>query len=249
MKPGLKTIFSAALMIAWVLGCSGSASQPPPDTSTESTPTASANIPSPQSSTPTDSSLPTIVAFGDSLTAGQGVNPEESYPANLQRDLNSLGYRYRVINLGISGNTTKDGSLRVSEVLQNHPAVVIVAFGGNDGLRGIPIRDTESNLFAIISSIQKANSKVILGGITLPPNYGSDYIARFNAIYVKASQQFHVPLLPFMLKTVYDVPGSMQEDGIHPTAQGCQQVASNFLPLLTPLLRKPPLGHPTSHSH
>jgi acyl-CoA thioesterase I len=124
-------------------------------------------------------------------------------------------------------------------VLRYCPSVVIVSFGGNDGLRGLPIRDTETNLFAIISAMQNAHAKVILGGITLPPNYGSEYIAKFNAIYVKASKKYRVPLLPFMLKGVYGVPGSIQEDGTHPTAQGCKQVAANFLPLLLPILHKP----------
>ena len=213
-------------MIAWLLGCSGSNPQPQSAASTEST-HASAPVSSPQQpSAPSDSSLPAIVAFGDSLTAGLGVPHDESYPADLQCDLDARGYRYRVVNLGISGNTTKDG-------------VLIVSFGGNDGLRGLPIQDTETNLFAIISAMQNAHAKVILGGITLPPNYGSDYIAKFNAIYVKASRQYRVPLLPFMLKGVYGVPGSMQGDGIHPTAQGCKQVAKNFLPLLLPMLHKP----------
>lgn len=249
MKSGLKIIFSSVLMIAWLLGCSGSNSQPKPANSTEST-LAPAPVPSPpQPSVPDDSSLPTIVAFGDSLTAGLGVGRNESYPANLQRDLDARGYRYRVINLGISGNTTKDGVLRIPEVLQYHPSVVIVAFGGNDGLRGLPIQDTEKNLFAIISAMRDAHAKVILGGITLPPNYGSDYIAKFNAIYAKASKQYHVPLLPFMLKGVYDVPGSMQDDGIHPTAQGCKQVAENFLPLLLPMLEKPLHDHNKAHAH
>ncbi len=227
-------------MIAWLLGCNGSNSQPQPVTSTEST-AASASTPSSQTqpAAPIRSSRPTIVAFGDSLTAGHGVNRDESYPADLQRDLEARGYPYRVINLGISGNTTKDGVLRIPEVVQYHPSVVIVAFGGNDGLRGLPIRDTEMNLSAIIVAMQDAHAKVILGGITLPPNYGSDYIAKFNAIYVKASKVYHVPLLPFMLKDVYNVPGSMQDDGIHPTAQGCKQVAKNFLPLLLPILHKP----------
>ncbi len=198
---------------------------------------------------PVDSSLPAIVAFGDSLTAGHGVNRDESYPADLQRELDSLGYRYRVINLGISGNTTKDGVLRIPEVLKFHPSVVIVAFGGNDGLRGLPIRDTETNLFSIITAMQDAHAKVILGGITLPPNYGSDYIEKFNAIYAKASRQYHVPLLPFMLKDVYGVPGSMQDDGIHPTAQGCKQVAKNFLPLLLPMLHKPAHSQSKSRKH
>jgi acyl-CoA thioesterase I len=227
-------------MIAWLLGCSGSNSQPRPAASTGSIP-ASAPVSSPPQ--PSGSPRPTIVAFGDSLTAGLGVDHNENYPSNLQRDLDARGYRYRVINLGISGNTTKDGVLRIPEVLQYHPSIVIVAFGGNDGLRGLPIRDTEMNLSAIISAMQDAHAKVILGGITLPPNYGSDYIAKFNAIYVKESKVYHVPLLPFMLKDVYNVPGSIQEDGIHPTAQGCKQVAKNFLPLLLPMLQRPVHEH------
>jgi acyl-CoA thioesterase-1 len=189
------------------------------------------------------------VAFGDSLTAGRGVSRDQSYPADLQRDLDALGYRYRVVNEGISGNTSKDGVLRIPEVLQFNPVVVIIAFGGNDGLRGLPIRDTEMNLATIVSAMQDAHAKVILGGITLPPNYGSDYISKFNAIYVKESKVYHVPLLPFMLKGVYGVPGSMQNDGIHPTAQGCRQVARNFLPLLLPLLHKPAHTHAARDTH
>jgi acyl-CoA thioesterase-1 len=105
------------------------------------------------------------------------------------------------------------------------------------------------NLSAIISAMQDAHAKVILGGITLPPNYGSDYIAKFNAIYLKESKVYHVPLLPFMLKGVYGVAGSMQDDGIHPTAQGCKQVAKNFLPLLLPMLHKPAHDHARSSGH
>lgn len=249
MKPDLKIIFSSVLMIAWLLGCNGSNSQPrltaPTESTSASVPVSSQQLPSP----PSDSSLPTIVAFGDSLTAGLGVAHDETYPADLQRDLDARGYRYRVVNLGISGNTTKDGVLRIHEVLQYHPSVVIVSFGGNDGLRGLPIRDTETNLFAIVSAMQNAPAKVILGGITLPPNYGSDYIAKFNAIYVKASKKYHVPLLPFMLKGVYGVPGSIQDDGIHPTAQGCKQVAKNFLPLLMPILHKPVRDQSAAQKH
>lgn len=222
-------------MIAWLTGCSA---EKPLQQATSSIQTASA----PSQSTPAEPAAtdarPVIVAFGDSLTAGYGVSPQQSYPSDLERDLNTLGYHYRVVNEGISGNTSKDGVLRIPKVLQFHPSVVIVAFGGNDGLRGLPIRDTEMNLKTIISKLQNAHVKVILGGITLPPNYGSDYISQFNAIYKKETAEYRVPLLPFMLKGVYDVPGYMQNDGIHPTAQGCQQVARNFLPLLLPLLHK-----------
>lgn len=182
---------------------------------------------------------PTIVAFGDSLTAGYGTQPGQSYPDYLQQDLDARGYRYRVINEGISGNTSKDGVVRLQRVIKMHPAVVIVAFGGNDGLRGVPILDSQMNLETIISGLKVAHAKVILGGITLPPNYGKDYIQKFNQMYANQSRDYHVPLLPFMLKGAYGVPGSMQNDGIHATAQGNRQVAKNFLPFLLPMLQKP----------
>ena len=232
-------------MIAWLAGCSSTKPQPKSQP-VHSGPTASAPVPSEPA---TQDTRPVIVAFGDSLTAGYGVDSDQSYPANLQRDLDARGYHYRVVNEGISGNTSKDGVLRARQIATLHPAVVILAFGGNDGLRGVPIQDTEMNLGKIISTMQDAHAKVILGGITLPPNYGPEYIAKFNAIYQKQAAAFHVPLLPFMLKGVYGVPGSMQNDGIHPTAKGCQQVARNFLPFLLPLLHKPGRLHDSSHTH
>lgn len=189
---------------------------------------------------PVKDTRPLIVAFGDSLTAGYGTRVGESYPDYLQRDLNARGYDYRVLNAGISGNTSKDGVLRAHKIAAMHPAIAIVAFGGNDGLRGIPISDTEMNLASIIATFRDVQAKIILGGITLPPNYGSDYIAKFNAMYEKLAKDYHVPLLPFMLKGVYETPGDMQNDGIHATAKGNRQVAKNFLPLLLPLLHKMP---------
>ena len=181
---------------------------------------------------------PVIVAFGDSLTAGYGAAPGESYPDYLQRDLDQAGYHYRVANLGVSGNTTKDGVDRLKDVLALKPTVVIVAFGGNDGLRGLPIDATRKNLDQIVSTLADSGTKVVLGGITLPPNYGPDYIREFNETYALLAKKFHAPLLPFMLIKVYGTPGSMQQDGIHATAQGNQQVARNLLPLVTSLLKK-----------
>jgi acyl-CoA thioesterase-1 len=181
---------------------------------------------------------PVIVAFGDSLTAGYGAATGESYPDYLQRDLDQLGYRYRVANLGVSGNTTKDGVDRLKDVVALKPAVVIVAFGGNDGLRGLPIAASRKNLDQIVSTLTASGAKVVIGGITLPPNFGPDYIRQFNETYALLAQKFHVPLLPFMLIQVYGTPGGMQEDGIHATAKGNQQVARNLLPLVTPLLRR-----------
>ncbi len=196
------------------------------------TPNSAANAP--QSDT-----RPIIVAFGDSLTAGYGADAGQSYPDFLQKDLDAKGFRYRVVNAGISGNTTKDGADRVEDVTALHPMVVIVAFGGNDGLRGLPISATRQNLQTIVSTLKRSGTQVVLGGITLPTNYGPDYIQQFNDIYSSLARQEHLPLLPFLLKDVYGVPGGMQEDGMHATAQGNTQVARNLLPLVTPLLKKP----------
>jgi acyl-CoA thioesterase-1 len=228
----LRLGLGVALAIA-IAGCKGkSAPSPAPEAVTPAA--------VPATSTPqARDNRPVIVAFGDSLTAGYGTDAGNSYPDFLEKDLNKKGFHYRVVNAGISGNTTKDGLDRLDDVLALKPVVVIVAFGGNDGLRGLPIDSTRRNLDQIVSTLQHAGVKVVLGGITLPPNYGADYIGQFNDIYAMLGRQYHVPLLPFLLKDVYGVPGSMQGDGIHATAQGNQQVARNLLPLLTPLLHKP----------
>ncbi len=181
---------------------------------------------------------PALVCFGDSLTAGHGVDPAKSYPADLQHLLDGKGYRYHVINAGISGDTTKDGLDRIQFVLERHPAIVVVEFGGNDGLRGLPLQQTKANLSTIIATLQKGGAQVVLAGITLPPEYGPDYIRSFDAIYPALARRYHVRLLPFLLQKVYGVPGDMQGDGIHPTAQGDRQVALNVEALLRPLLRR-----------
>jgi acyl-CoA thioesterase I len=182
--------------------------------------------------------VPVIVCFGDSITAGYGVDPGKSYPDDLQNDLDLRGYRYRVVNSGIPGNTTKDGVDRLKDVLALHPAIVIVEFGGNDGLRGIPIADTHRNLSTIVSSLLQAGSKVILAGITLPPNYGADYVQQFDQIFTLVATETHVPVIPNIYLHVYAVPNAIQDDGVHPTAKGAQLVADEFLPLLKPLLQK-----------
>src|SRR5437868_1816858 len=126
---------------------------------------------------------PVLVCFGDSLTAGPGTDPGQSYPEYLQKDLDGLGYHYRVVNEGVSGNTTKDGVDRLPEVLVLHPAVVVVEFGGNDGLRGLPISESRRNLDTIVGTLKKAGITVAIAGITLPPNYGEDYIRQFDETY------------------------------------------------------------------
>lgn len=181
---------------------------------------------------------PVLACFGDSLTAGAGIEPDQAYPAVLQRLLDQQGYDYKVVNDGVSGDTTKDGLDRIDEVLRQHPEVVVVEFGGNDGLRGLSTADAERNLDAIVSRIQASGAKVALAGITLPPQYGGPYIQSFDAIFSTVANRYHVPLLPFILQGVFGVPGDIQEDGIHPTAQGAQQVARNVEHLVLPLLHK-----------
>ena len=195
-------------------------------------------VPPPATDAAVPDGRPVIIAFGDSLTAGYGADTGDSYPDYLEKDLNAQGYHYQVINQGISGNTTKDGVDRLQDALRLKPAVVIVAFGGNDGLRGLPIASTRENLDHIVSTLLDSGAKVVLGGITLPPNYGPDYIRQFNQTYALLAAKYHVPLLPFLLQNVYGVAGGMQGDGIHATAQGNAQVAKNLLPLIVPQLKK-----------
>jgi len=181
---------------------------------------------------------PLLVCFGDSLTAGYGTDPGESYPDYLQADLDAHGYSYRVVNAGVSGNTTKDAINRLAGILAMKPAVVVVEFGGNDGLRGLPIEDSRANLDTIIAKLKASGAKVAIAGITLPPNYGAGYIKQFDATYTLLAKKYDVPLLPFLLKDVYSVPGMMQADETHATAAGNKIVASDVLPLVAPLLKK-----------
>jgi len=181
---------------------------------------------------------PVIVCFGDSLTAGYGTDAGESYPDVLQRNLDAQGYHYRVSNQGISGDTTKDGLARIARVIAEHPQIVVLEFGGNDGLRGLPLEQTQANLDAMIAQLKASGSQVALAGITLPPDYGRDYIARFDTMYTSLAKKHRVPLLPFLLQDVYGVPGDIQDDHTHATAQGNKQVAVNVERLIQPMLKR-----------
>jgi acyl-CoA thioesterase-1 len=183
-------------------------------------------------------SRPVLVCFGDSITAGYGVAPGKAYPDALQALLDRNGYRYKVVNEGTSGATTKDAAASLPEVLRLHPDVAIVEFGGNDGLRGLPLADTEKNLDTVITQLQAAHVKVLLAGITLPPNYGPDYIQAFDRIFRTLAAKHHTALVPMIYKDLVHVPGTIQPDGIHPTAKGAEMVADTIWPALKPLLRK-----------
>jgi len=197
----------------------------------------SAQVSMKQPTAPPQTWRPVIVCFGDSLTAGYGTDPGQSYPDNLQKILDDSNFPYRVINEGVSGNTTKDGVDRLPHIIALHPQLVVVEFGGNDGLRGLPIDQTQKNMSTIVDELKASGTKVALAGITLPPDYGPDYIAKFNAMYPALAKQYKVPLLPFLLKDVYGVPGDMQDDATHATAQGNKQVAANVAGLIEPMLK------------
>lgn len=181
---------------------------------------------------------PILVCFGDSITAGYGLQAGQAYPEALQRKLDRSGYNYQVDNEGASGATTKDAVANLRSVLQLHPEVVIVEYGGNDGLRGLPPDQTRQNLDLILTTLERARIKLLLAGITLPPNYGADYIHAFEAVFRELAAKHHVAFVPMIYKDMVRVPGTVQADGIHPTAKGSEIIADTLLPSLRPLLHK-----------
>jgi acyl-CoA thioesterase I len=187
---------------------------------------------------------PAIVALGDSLSEGFGVEPGQSFPDQLQRKLDSTGYSYRVVNLGVSGDTSTGGLGRAGYAVSLHPAVVILELGGNDGLRGIPVAATKQNLESIIIQLKRAGSAVLLAGMTLPPNYGEAYIRSFEQAYKDLAERHSLPLIPFLMEDIRSrlasTPDLMQRDGIHPTAKGHALIAETVFRYLKPLLRREP---------
>jgi acyl-CoA thioesterase-1 len=180
---------------------------------------------------------PVVVAFGDSLTAGFGAEPGASYPDFLQKELDRAGLAWRVVNAGVSGDTTTDGLNRVGDVLAYKPRVVILEFGGNDGLRGLPIETTRANLEQMVVALRKSGAAVVLAGMTLPPNYGPDYIHTFEQIYRDLAGKYKLVRIPFLLEGVATDRSLMQRDGIHPTGAGNQKVAVTVMKYVRPVLR------------
>jgi acyl-CoA thioesterase-1 len=179
-----------------------------------------------------------VVAFGDSLTAGLGVMPDESYPAQLQARLRADGYAYRVVNAGASGDTTAGGLRRVDWALKNKPDIVIVALGANDALRGQDLASVRSNLDGIVARFQKAGARVLIAGMEMPPNYGARYTADFRRLYVEVARKRGAAFMPFLLDGVAGNPQLNQPDGIHPTAEGYRIVVDHLWPYLEPMLTR-----------
>lgn len=195
----------------------------------------------PRASSPSPGA-PLVVFLGDSLTAGLGLAADQAYPSLVERALRDDGIAARVINAGVSGDTSAGGLRRLRWLLAQRPAVVVVGLGGNDALRGQPVAEIESNLRAIVAAARQAGARVLLLGMQIPPNYGPDYAGAFAALYPRVARDLHVPLVPFLLAGVGGVADLNQADGIHPTAAGQAKVAANVKPFLEDLLRQPPAG-------
>jgi acyl-CoA thioesterase-1 len=180
---------------------------------------------------------PRIVALGDSLTAGLGLNASEAWPALIQQRLDEEGYAYRVINAGVSGDTTAGGRRRLDWVLGDGDVrVLVLELGANDGLRGLSVDEMKANLAAMIREARSRDIKVLLCGMEAPPNFGPEYTAAFRQAFADLAAEHDVAFLPFFLDGVAGVPSLNQPDGIHPNAEGTRRVAELVWRALEPLL-------------
>jgi acyl-CoA thioesterase I len=180
---------------------------------------------------------PTILVFGDSLSAGYGIRVQHGWVALLAQKIRNEGYGFDVVNASISGETTDGGLARLPRALaMHHPRIVLLELGGNDGLRGLPVAQTRANLQRMIRLTEAAGARVLLLGIEIPPNYGPRYTGQFRTMYEDLASSQHVPLVPFLLQGVALDPQLMQQDRIHPNEQGQPLLLANVWPKLQPLL-------------
>lgn len=187
---------------------------------------------------PVHDSRPVILAFGDSLTAGYGVPNGSGYPEQLQRKLDSLGYKYRIVNMGISGDTTSGGRARLQAGINTMPSIVLLELGANDGLRGMPVPEMQTNLEEMITKFKKTGATVILAGMTLPRNYGTAYVKSFEDVFRTLAKKYNLPLIPFLLEGVAGNPKYTLPDFLHPNAEGYKLVTDIVMKTLDPVLKK-----------
>lgn len=173
-----------------------------------------------------------ILIFGDSLSAGYGIPLESAWPSLLQKELQTARSDYNVVNLSISGETTAGGRARLPQALQQHnPAIVVLALGANDGLRGLPLKEMQGNLEAMVAYARQSGSRIILVGMRLPPNYGP-YADKFSKVYGSLAKKLRLPLVPFLLEGVADKQRLFQADGLHPIAMAQRRIMDNVWPAL-----------------
>lgn len=224
-----------ALLIPAVVSCGGQVSDDSPASARQVLPARVAVRSTPTPVAAVD--VRRVVFLGDSLTAGMGLDEDEAYPALLERELRQEGLSVHVINAGVSGDTSAGGLSRLGWLLGQHPDVIVVGLGANDGMRAVPVAETEKNLREIVRRAQAAGAEVLLLGMRIPPNYGP-YADEFAALYPRLARELDVPLVPFLLAGVGGVRGLNQADGIHPTAEGQEIVAKNVLPYLEEILQR-----------
>jgi acyl-CoA thioesterase I len=228
-----------ALVIPSLLACGAQASDEAPRAARQAVPVSNP-APAARAAAPAPApAAPLVVFLGDSLTAGLGLDEDQAYPALLGRLLDQEGKPVRVVNAGVSGDTTAGGLSRLDWLLGQHPDVLVVGLGANDGLRGLPLTEVESNLRQIVRRAQAAGARVLLLGMRIPPNYGP-YADQLAALYPKLAKELNVPLVPFLLDKVGGIRSLNQADGVHPTAQGQEIVAKNVLPYLEKVVAEKP---------
>ena len=182
---------------------------------------------------------PVILALGDSLTAGFGVKAEESYPAKLQLKIASAGFPHKVINAGVSGDTTAGGVRRIRWLMKHEPEIVILALGANDALRGFSVEEIRQNLELMIGVCRKHKARILLAGMKALPNYGEDYMREFETVYYELAEKYNLDFLPFLLEGVAGVREHTQPDGLHPIASGYRIVTDLVWERLKPMLAAP----------
>jgi acyl-CoA thioesterase I len=228
----MKLWFAAALALtAIACGTRGDEAAPPPRAAAEAAPAAAGSPPVPSTAV----ARPRIAVLGDSLTAGLGIAKAASYPSLLQERLDAAHLDFEVVNAGVSGDTSAGGLSRLDWALDGDVRILIVALGGNDGLRGLPADELQHNLAQIIERAQARGISVILAGMEAPPNYGRDYIVSFHKVYPALAATYHVALVPFLLQGVAGDETLNQRDGIHPTVAGARIVADNVWKVLQPI--------------
>ena len=181
-----------------------------------------------------------VLFFGDSITAGYGIDPAQAFPALIQQKTDALGWRFKVVNAGLSGETTAAGLRRIDWILKRRIDFLVLELGGNDGLRGIPLHTTRANLQAIIDRIRKKypQAQIVVAGMQIPPNLGPEYTAQFRAIFPHLAEKNSIALIPFLLEGVGGVAELNLSDAIHPTLEGHKVVAENVWKVLKPVLEK-----------
>lgn len=226
--------FSYFFVFLWMISCGDSASKQSDEETTKEV-KAKTEIESVISET---TNTKTILFFGNSLTAGYGLDTKASFPSLIQNRLDSLNLNYTVINAGLSGETTSGGKNRLSWVLKQKVDIFVLELGANDGLRGIPLSETRNNLQTIIDAVRKNNSetKIILAGMQIPPNMGQEYTTEFRTIFPHLAEKNELQLIPFLLDGVAGIPNLNLPDGIHPTEEGQKIVRENVWVVLEKLL-------------